>query len=626
MSKPVVFVSYSHDDEKEKDALVKHLDVLKLYFDVWVDDKIWGGDDWEEKINGAMGKADIAIMLISANFLTSEFIGAVEIPTFLERRQNGGMRIFPIIAKHCAWKKVRWLQQLNVRPKNGTPIWRDGDRFADEELAKIAEEIEFLVGGKKEWPIFQNRKEELNILTDNLSNSGGDHFFLLVSGPQMGKTWLLNELQRKMKTSWQVLRIDLQSMEYNEVLGDEVELLLTYFSSLKKDGDLVGNISRFIVKENKPYLLLLDHVELLSNDVSVPLRNLLSEIHARIERAGSLKNHLAFVATSCSEIDAWKGIVPSPAFHNLVLTHFKKQVIEQALNEMAEIDGHNSLGRLWFPEMAATLDDETEGLPKLLMDYMQAIRDDGYMSQHEDIRSEEMYKRFAKPYVEKHLLTCNSLLLGEHDENNLKFILIKKALLRLSPYRWITESHLKNILTVQNDKQDVEFKSTLAQIKWTNRELWNALSSTYLIRPSKTLSYEMYPGIRRLLFRYQYHNCRQQASAHTDASILLRVWLGGLFGTDRVQYFVEYLWHLVEARRLVEDVRADEVLLEVQPVLESTLQPNHSTVGDLAKFMKKRLDDDMEMQLSMDGIDNGLFVKIIKKIDKIDSAMSLNRL
>lgn len=143
MTQPSIFISYSHKDELEKETLLSQLKVLKHagLVDVWSDDRIGAGSSWETDINQAMKQAKVAVLLISANFLTSDFILNTEVPRLLERRQREGVVVFPVIAKACAWQQVPWLAAMNVRPKNGTPVWRDGGKYADEELAKIADEI-----------------------------------------------------------------------------------------------------------------------------------------------------------------------------------------------------------------------------------------------------------------------------------------------------------------------------------------------------------------------------------------------------------------------------------------------------------------------------------------------------
>jgi hypothetical protein len=143
MSKPVAFVSYSHKDETEKDQLVSQLGVLENAgaIELWIDDRIEGGADWEVEIKQAIAKAKVAILLISANFLTSDFILGKEVPAFLERREREGMIVFPVIAKPCSWKAFDWLARMNVRPKNGRPIWSGTSGKIDEDLAKIAQEV-----------------------------------------------------------------------------------------------------------------------------------------------------------------------------------------------------------------------------------------------------------------------------------------------------------------------------------------------------------------------------------------------------------------------------------------------------------------------------------------------------
>jgi len=143
MSKPVVFISYSHKDETEKEHLVSHLKVLESagHIELWVDDRIEGGADWADEIKQAIAQAKVAILLISANFLTSNFILGKEVPAFLERREQEGMIVFPVIARACSWKAFDWLDRMNVRPKNGRPIWSGTAGQIDEDLAQIAQEV-----------------------------------------------------------------------------------------------------------------------------------------------------------------------------------------------------------------------------------------------------------------------------------------------------------------------------------------------------------------------------------------------------------------------------------------------------------------------------------------------------
>jgi hypothetical protein len=142
MSQPLVFISYSHKDEAEKDRLMSHLKaVTSDSISVWSDAHLRGGGEWEWEINQAIGQAKVAILLVTADFLNSEYVIEKEVPKLLERREKEGLVVVPVIARACAWKKVSWLSNLNVMPRTGRPVWRAGSKHVDEALAGIAEEV-----------------------------------------------------------------------------------------------------------------------------------------------------------------------------------------------------------------------------------------------------------------------------------------------------------------------------------------------------------------------------------------------------------------------------------------------------------------------------------------------------
>lgn len=143
MTQPVVFISYSRKDEAEKEKLVSHLGVLRGagLVELWSDDRIGAGQDWQANIKQAIIRSKIAVLLITANFLNSEFILRTEVPALLKRREREGLVILPVIARACAWRAVDWLRQMEVRPKNGTPVWNYEGARVDERLSLIAEDI-----------------------------------------------------------------------------------------------------------------------------------------------------------------------------------------------------------------------------------------------------------------------------------------------------------------------------------------------------------------------------------------------------------------------------------------------------------------------------------------------------
>ena len=147
MTTPTLFISYSHKDEDWKDRLVAHLGVLESQgmLDLWDDRRIEAGDDWYAGIEAAMDRACVAVLLVSANFLTSKFILNVEVPRMLQRSNEESFRVFPVIAKPCVWKQVPWLVKMQLRPKYGRPLSGGNEHQIDTDLAAIAEEVAAII-------------------------------------------------------------------------------------------------------------------------------------------------------------------------------------------------------------------------------------------------------------------------------------------------------------------------------------------------------------------------------------------------------------------------------------------------------------------------------------------------
>jgi len=143
MTKPRVFISYSHKDEAWKNRLVTHLGVLEQQglLEIWEDRQIEGGDDWLPEIEKAIESAQVAILMISANFLTSKFILRKEVPELLNRREKENLRIIPLIVKPCVWKKLEWLNSMQVRPKDAKAVSSFRGHKLDNVYTKFAEKI-----------------------------------------------------------------------------------------------------------------------------------------------------------------------------------------------------------------------------------------------------------------------------------------------------------------------------------------------------------------------------------------------------------------------------------------------------------------------------------------------------
>jgi hypothetical protein len=108
MSKPKIFISYSHEDEKWKDFIKEHFTCTGKC-QIWNDRDIKLGENWYEEIKTSLHEADIAILLISKNFLNSEFIKNEEIPHLLERCKKESVQVITVHVQPCSWEQVDWL-------------------------------------------------------------------------------------------------------------------------------------------------------------------------------------------------------------------------------------------------------------------------------------------------------------------------------------------------------------------------------------------------------------------------------------------------------------------------------------------------------------------------------------
>lgn len=145
MTNPTVFISYSHRDEVWKDRLVPHLRALEtagFAMQVWHDRKIDGGDKWYPEILAAMGSSTVAVLLITPDFLASEFCIKEEVPALIQRQEQHGMLLIPVLVRACPWKAHRWLRERQMIPRDGKCIAIEfsGD-LADGIWSQVAEQV-----------------------------------------------------------------------------------------------------------------------------------------------------------------------------------------------------------------------------------------------------------------------------------------------------------------------------------------------------------------------------------------------------------------------------------------------------------------------------------------------------
>ena len=142
-----IFVSYSHADEHDKNDLLKHLEPLRRLniVSAWNDRMLKAGEEWGKKISENLEKADIVLLLVSIDFINSQYCYDVELDRAIERHTNGECVVIPIILRSCMWKSTPFAK-IQAVPKDGRPVslWPDRDEaFVNiaEGIRQVAEEL-----------------------------------------------------------------------------------------------------------------------------------------------------------------------------------------------------------------------------------------------------------------------------------------------------------------------------------------------------------------------------------------------------------------------------------------------------------------------------------------------------
>ncbi len=139
-----LFISYSHKDEELKNNLKSHLMALKRcgLINIWHDREILSGQEWEGEINEHLDNAHIILLLISSDFIQSDFCYGVEMKHAMARQNFGDAVIVPVILRDCHWD-VTPLGKLQALPHNGKAVtsWPNIDEAFNNVVQGICDLI-----------------------------------------------------------------------------------------------------------------------------------------------------------------------------------------------------------------------------------------------------------------------------------------------------------------------------------------------------------------------------------------------------------------------------------------------------------------------------------------------------
>ncbi len=142
-----VFISYAQEDERLMLKLEKHLATLKHqgYVTFWNNLRINAGKEWDNEINEHLSTAHVILLLISSDFMASDYCTSVEVKQALLRHDAGECRVIPIILRPVNWR-IATVNKLRPLPADGKSVteWHNKDKaFVNiaEGIQKVIEEF-----------------------------------------------------------------------------------------------------------------------------------------------------------------------------------------------------------------------------------------------------------------------------------------------------------------------------------------------------------------------------------------------------------------------------------------------------------------------------------------------------
>jgi len=135
-----LFYSYSHKDERLRDKLDKHLAPLRRegIIELWHDRKIGPGKDFDGEINKHLQKDEVILLLVSPDFVDSDYCYGIEVVRAMERHRTGEARVIPVILRPVDWHQTPFGKLLAL-PTDGKPVTKWANQ--DEGFLNIARGI-----------------------------------------------------------------------------------------------------------------------------------------------------------------------------------------------------------------------------------------------------------------------------------------------------------------------------------------------------------------------------------------------------------------------------------------------------------------------------------------------------
>lgn len=164
-----VFISYSSKDKVYRESLETHLSSMERNNEIetWSDGEILPGTEWDQEIKDNLKSADIIILLISSDFITSDYCSGVEVGLAIEKHERGDSIVLPVIVRVCDWENGSPFSKLQALPEKAKPVkkWDDEDDAWFSVVSGIRDTVESLKAKNSLKP-FRKKGDSSNLKED----------------------------------------------------------------------------------------------------------------------------------------------------------------------------------------------------------------------------------------------------------------------------------------------------------------------------------------------------------------------------------------------------------------------------------------------------------------------------
>ncbi|GEM_PF-3421093 len=165
---PKIFIAYAHEDKPLLQKLRTHLNVMKRqqHCEIFFDGEIMSGETWDKRLKDELHTAHIFVLLVTAEFLDSDYVNETELPKILERRMKGEAEVVAVIMKDCLWEMTE-LQHLQVVLYDGNPVEEyNAYAYAAREVFKVIMNQNNKLSSAKETIPFPVRRNPKHLSTE----------------------------------------------------------------------------------------------------------------------------------------------------------------------------------------------------------------------------------------------------------------------------------------------------------------------------------------------------------------------------------------------------------------------------------------------------------------------------